>query len=308
MGSARRISRYHWGLIAMLGPYLIGLIGLIGLPALLTAGIAFTQYDALSLPQWLGLDNFGELLRDDKFWNGLRASLILVVVAVPLRVLGALGLALLVQSRGRATAFLRGAAYLPTLIPDIAYALVWLYLLNPLYGPLNGLSQIFASGVETEAVNPVATPGIWLTDPRAAQAAVILLLLFTVGEGMVLLLAALGEIPRDLYEDAELDGASGDQQVRHLTLPLLAPSLLLLTLRDVVFSFQASFVAAVIVTHGGPYYATTYLPYWIYRNANEFGRYGYAAAMTLVLYGITALLIGGLFLAARRWREVQYAG
>ncbi len=307
MGFAR-ISRYHWGLIAMLGPYLIGLIGLIGLPALLTAGIAFTQFDALSPPQWLGLDNFGELLRDDKFWNGLRASLILVVVAVPLRVLGALGLALLVQSRGRATAFLRGAAYLPTLIPDIAYALVWLYLLNPLYGPLNGLSQIFASGVETEAVNPVAIPGIWLTDPRAAQAAVILLLLFTVGEGMVLLLAALGEIPRDLYEAAELDGASGDQQVRHLTLPLLAPSLLLLTLRDVVFSFQASFVAAVIVTHGGPYYATTYLPYWIYRNATEFGRYGYAAAMTLVLYAITTLLIGGLFLAARRWREVQYAG
>ncbi len=308
MAFARRISRYHWGLIAMLGPYLIGLIGLIGLPALLTAGIAFTQYDALSPPQFLGFDNFAELLRDDKFWNGLRASLILVVVAVPLRVLGALGLALLVQSRGRATSFLRGAAYLPTLIPDVAYALIWLYLLNPLYGPLNGLSQIFAGGVETEAVNPVATPGIWLTDPRAAQAAVILLLLFTVGEGMVLLLAALGEIPRDLYEAAELDGASGDQQVRHLTLPLLAPSLLLLTLRDVVFSFQASFVAAVIVTQGGPYYATTYLPYWIYRNATEFGRYGYAAAMTLVLYAVTALVIGGLFLAARRWREVQYAG
>lgn len=308
MRTGRRISSYQGQLALMLAPYLVGMAGLIVLPALVALPLAFTDFDALSPPKFIGLANFAEMWSDTQFWNGLRASLILVVIAVPLRVAGALGLALLLQARGRVFSFLRGMAYLPTIIPDVAYALIWLYLLNPLYGPLNGLSQVFASVVERDLLPQGNRPGIWLTDPRAAQAAVILMLLFTVGEGFVLMLASLQEIPRDVYEAAALDGAAGDQQLRHITLPLLAPSLLLLTLRDIIFSFQASFVAAVIVTHGGPYYATTYLPYWIYRNSTEFARFGYAAAMTLVLYVVTAVIIGLLFWVARRWREVQYAG
>jgi multiple sugar transport system permease protein len=236
----------------------------------------------------------------------LTASLWLVVIAVPLRVLGALGLALLLRGRKRGFTVFRGLAYLPTIIPDVAYALVWLYIFNPLFGPLNNLSYIFKGGTENE-FTAGALPGIWLTDPRAAQAAVIIMLLFTIGEGFVLLLASLNEIPTELYEAAALDGAAGDQQVRHITLPHLAPSLLLLSLRDTIFIFQASFVAAVIVTKGGPYYATTYLPYWIYVNITEFQRFGYGAAMTWVLYIITALIIALQFWVARRWRGMQYA-
>lgn len=303
-----RVSSYHRQLLLMLGPYLIGLTGLIIVPALLAAPIAFTEFDALSPPRVVGLDNFAAMLEDAQFWNGLRTSLVLVAVAVPLRVLGALALALLLRARHRGFAFFRGAAYLPTIIPNVAYALVWLYIFNPLFGPLNGLSHIFQAGVETELLPPGGLPGIWLTDPRAAQAAVILMLLFTVGEGFVLLLASLNEIPKELYEAAALDGAAGDQQLLHITLPLLAPSLLLLSLRDTIFSFQASFVAAVIVTHGGPYYGTTYLPYWIYLNATEFQRFGYAAAMTWVLYGVTLVIILLQFRVARRWRGESYAG
>ena len=151
-------------------------------------------------------------------------------------------------------------------------------------------------------------PGVWLTDPRAAQVGVVFILLFTIGEGLVLLLAALHEIPHELHEQAAIDGAAGDQQLIHITLPLLAPALLLLSLRDTIFTLQASFVAAVIVTKGGPYYATTYLPFWIYLNSTEFQRFGYAAAMTWVLYGMTAAIIVLQFWIARRWREVQYAG
>jgi multiple sugar transport system permease protein len=293
----------------MMGPYLLGLIGLIGLPAVLTAWVSFTHYDALTAPDPAGLDNFVWMLTEDRtFLNGLQASLIVIVIAVPLRVAGAFGLALLVRAPGRLTGFLRGAGYLPTLIPDVAYAFVWLYLLNPLYGPLKDLSQMFASGVENEAILPGSVPGIWLTDPRAAQAAVIFMLLFTIGEGMVLLLAALHEIPQEIYEAAALDGVTPGQQIQHITLPLMMPSLLLLTLRDIVFTFQASFVAAKIVTEGGPLRATTYLPFWIYKNATDFGDYGYAAAMTLVMYLVTGVMIGGLFWVARRWREVQYVG
>ena len=301
-----RLSVYHRQLLVLLAPYLLGMLVLIIIPTLLAAPIAFTEYDALTPPRFVGLDNFGKILADPQFRNGLTASLWLVVIAVPLRVLGALGLALLLRARKRGFTLFRGLAYLPTIIPDVAYALVWLYIFNPLFGPLNNLSYIFQGAIETE-FSPGTLPGIWLTDPRAAQAAVIIMLLFTIGEGFVLLLASLNEIPAELYEAAALDGAAGDQQVRHITLPHLAPSLLLLSLRDTIFIFQASFVAAVIVTKGGPYYATTYLPYWIYVNITEFQRFGYGAAMTWVLYIITALIIGLQFWVARRWRGMQYA-
>jgi len=301
-----RLSVYHRQLLVLLLPYLLGLLVLVIIPTLLAAPIAFTEYDALSPPRFVGLDNFGKILADPQFRNGLTASLWLVVIAVPLRVLGALGLALLLRGRKRGFTVFRGLAYLPTIIPDVAYALVWLYIFNPLFGPLNNLSYIFQGAIENE-FTAGTVPGIWLTDPRAAQAAVIIMLLFTIGEGFVLLLASLNEIPTELYEAAALDGAAGDQQVRHITLPHLAPSLLLLSLRDTIFIFQASFVAAVIVTKGGPYYATTYLPYWIYVNITEFQRFGYGAAMTWVLYIITALIIALQFWVARRWRGMQYA-
>ncbi|MEO8285116.1 MAG: sugar ABC transporter permease [Chloroflexota bacterium] len=273
----------------------------------MTAPIAFVDFDALSPPRPVGLDNFREMRRDDQFWNGLKASLILLLIAVPLRVCGALLLALLLRARQWGFGFFRGVAYLPTIIPDVAYALVWLYIFNPLYGPLNSISQMFASGAENELMPAGAPPGIWLTDPRAAQVAIMLMLMFTVGEGFVLLLAGLHEIPGDIYDAAALDGASGFDQVTRITLPLLAPSLILLTVRDTIFVLEASFVAATIVTLGGPYYATSYLPFWIYQNVTDFQRFGYGAAMTWVLFAITLAVVAVQFWVARRWRGIQYA-
>jgi multiple sugar transport system permease protein len=304
-----RISSYHWHALLMMTPFLLGLLMLVIVPALLAAPLAFTTFDALSPPRLVGWANFPRLRDDPLFWTGLRASLFLVVVAVPLRLLGALGLALLLQSRRRFFALFRGAAYLPTVIPSVAYALTWLYIFNPLYGPINDLSWWFYSQPSsvTFDYSGGARPGIWLIDPLAAQVGVILLLLFTVGEGFVLLLAALREIPPELYDAAAIDGASPARQLRDITLPLLAPSLLLVSLRDTVYCFQASFAAAVIITHGGPYYATTYLPYWIYLNVVEFQQLGYAAAMTWVLYGLTAGIIVLQFWVLGRWRGVSYA-
>ena len=117
----------------MLGPYLLGMVVLIIIPALLVVPIAFTQFDALSPPQPVGLANFTEMLADQRFQSGVQLSLALALVAVPLRVLGALLLALVLQARRRGFGLFRGAAYLPTIIPDVAYALVWLYIFNPLY-------------------------------------------------------------------------------------------------------------------------------------------------------------------------------
>lgn len=137
MTATDRRSRRQLAL--MLAPYLVGLVGLVLLPAAVTLALAFTEYDLLRPPRWVGLDNFAALLDDPVFRVSLTNSLVFALVAVPLRVLFALGLALLLHRRAVGVGSARTAAVLPTAVPEIAYGLLWLWLLNPLYGPVNQL-------------------------------------------------------------------------------------------------------------------------------------------------------------------------
>jgi multiple sugar transport system permease protein len=136
------------------------------------------------------------------------------------------------------------------------------------------------------------------------MAVVIVMSLFQLGEGFLVLMATRQEVPEELYELAELEGARPAGTFRRVTLPMMAPTLLLLALRDVVFSFQATFVPALIVTKGGPPpYATTFLPLFIYDNGFEYLRFGYAAAATLVMFLVTAVIVAVQFRVVRRWRR-----
>jgi multiple sugar transport system permease protein len=118
------------------------------------------------------------------------------------------------------------------------------------------------------------------------------------------MLAAFNQIPHELGEAAQVDGASGKQRFLHITLPLLAPAILLLLFRDTVLSFQTNFVPGLITTGGGPYHATRFLPIYIWENASEYQRFGYAAAMTWVMYAVTLVIIALQFIVARRWRDL----
>ena len=277
----------------MLAPYVLGIAALIVLPALVTFALALFEYDLIGSPDWRGLGNFTDLWDDDVFRISLRNSLYFILFAVPLRLLGAVGLALLLHRRFRGVAAYRTGAYLPTVVPDVAYALLWLWIFNPLYGPLN-LAIGSLGG---------PTPG-WLTDPRAAQAAIVIMSLFQLGEGFVVALAARQSIPAELYEVAGVEGARAWHVLRRVTLPLMAPVLLLLMFRDTIFSFQFNFVPALIVTGGGPPpYATTYVPLFVYRNAFEYLRYGYAAAATLTMFAITALIVYVQYRIVKRYRH-----
>jgi multiple sugar transport system permease protein len=280
------------GLALMLAPYLFGLAALVLFPAAITFWLALYQYDLIRSPEWIGLDNFRELAEDDIFRTSVRNSLMFILFAVPLRLLGALAFALLLHERFRGAGAYRTATYLPTVVPDVAYALLWLWILNPLYGPLNLVLAELGF-----------TPPLWLTDPLHAQWAVILMSLFQIGEGFLVALATRQSLPRELYELASLEWASPLYVFRRVTLPLMAPTLLLLLFRDTIFSFQANFVPALIIFDGGPPpYATTYLPLFVYTNAFEYLRYGYAAAATLVMFGVTAAIIFAQYLVVRRWR------
>ena len=276
----------------MLTPYLLGLLLLEAVPAAMGLPLAFTDYNGLRPAEWIGFDNFVELARDEIFRLSVYNSLFYVGLAVPLRLLGALGLALLLHRRLRGGGGYRAAVYLPTVVPDIAWALLWLWLLNPAYGPANQLLGL------------VGLPGpAWMVEEYGARFAVVLMMVWQIGEGLVVCLAARGDIPGEVLEQAAVDGGTAWQTFWRVMLPLLAPVLLILLFRDTIFSLQANFVPALILGNGGgPNYATTFLPMYIYTNAFDYLRMGYAMAMTWAMYGLTALLLVAQYRVAVRWR------
>lgn len=297
-------TRERRQLALMLAPYLLGLTALIALPAIVTFALSLAEYDLIRAPRFVALDNFRELVSDDVFSIALRNSLVFAAIAVPLRLLAALGLALLLHRRFRGAVLHRSAVVLPFVVPDVAYGLLWLWLLNPLYGPINRLLEWGGTAQHTAFGYPSPQ---WLTHPNDARAAIILMSLFTIGEGFVILLAIRQGISRELYDMAQVEDADSLFVFWRVTLPLMTPVLLLLLARDTIFSFQATFVPALIVTEGGPPpYATTYVPLFVYRNGFEYLRYGYAAAATVTMLALTAAIVYAQWRVIRRWRRAFF--
>ena len=207
----RTERRWLW---MMAGPFLVGVVVLVAGPAILTIVMAFFRWDLVSSPEFVGFANFDGLADDEIFRTSLRNSLAFVAVAVPLRLIVAVGLALALQRRGRAAT---GAVLAPSVVPEAALALAWLWIFNPLYGPLNLLLE--ALGLPTPS---------WLTQPGPARWAVILMSLFTIGEAFLLASVARRSIPRELYDLATEQGARAWGRLLRVTVPMLAPVLLLI--------------------------------------------------------------------------------
>ncbi|HET9345414.1 MAG TPA: sugar ABC transporter permease [Candidatus Limnocylindrales bacterium] len=286
------------GLWLLLLPYLIGLIALVAVPAAVTLGLAAFDYDLVRPPVFAGLDNVGRLMADDVFAITVRNSVSFVLLSVPLRLLAALGLALLLhRPTMRGGGAYRVIVLLPIVIPEVALAIAWLWVFNPLHGPLNAVLASIGLG-------PVA----WLTDPGSTQLAMVVVSVFAIGEAFIVAIAARRAIPADLNDMAIVDGASSSRMLRHVTLPLMLPILVLLVLRDVVFALQATFVPSLVMTGGGPPpYATTYGPLFIYQQAFEFLRYGYAAAAAAFFLLLSGVLVLVQVRLLRRWRHWAWA-
>jgi multiple sugar transport system permease protein len=281
----------------LLAPFLVGVLTLVVGPAALTIGLSLFDADLVTAPIARGLGNFDELLADPIFGAAVRNSLIFIAAAVPLRALAALAAALLLHRSFRGARAYRTIVFVPSAVPEIAFALAWLWILNPLYGPIN--VSLAAIGIDGPA---------WLSDPWAARFGLVLMSAFTIGEGFLIAVATRRAIPAELYDLAALEGSRDWQTLRRVTLPLMAPTLVLLLIRDTIYSFQSTFVPAIVVTDGGPPpYATTFLPVFIYRNGFQYLRFGYAAAATVVMLAITAVLIIAQYAILRRWRHARVA-
>lgn len=290
MNKVRSLS-YHSRLRLLLLPYLVGVLVLVVIPALLSFSLAFFRYDALSPPRWVGTLNFILVYTDELFALSVQNAAALVLLPVPLRVMGAFLLARLLLRNGRFLAWFRAAIYLPSIIPPAAYALAWLWILNPLFGPVNLLLR--SVGLSAPA---------WFADPLWARPGLILMSLWQIGEGFLVCLAALQDIPPSLEDAARVDGANGRQLFRYITLPLMAPILLLLSFRDAILTFQESLATVLLTTGGGPYYSTYTLPLFIYEQGFDLFSFGTASAALWVMYLLTGLIVLLLYVIARQWQ------
>lgn len=290
MSKLRHLS-YHNRLHLLLLPYLLGVLLLVILPALLSFSLAFFRYDALSPPRWVGTLNFTLIYTDELFALSVQNAAALVLLPVPLRVAGAFLVACLLRRNGRFLGWFRAAIYLPSVIPSAAYALAWLWILNPLFGPLNLLLRSIGLNAPS-----------WFVDPMWAKPGLILMSLWQIGEGFLVCLAALQDIPPSLEEAARVDGANGRQLFRYITLPLMAPILLLLSFRDAILTFQESLATLLLTTGGGPYYNTYTLPLFIYEQGFDLLSFGTASASLWVMYLLTGLIVLLLYVVARQWQ------
>ena len=277
----------------MAAPFLIGVAVLVVGPVIVSLVASFFEWDLVRPPRLIGADNYEELVGDPVFRISLRNSLLYVATALPIRVAGAGLLALLFTSRARIARAGRLAVFAPTVLPEAAYALVWLWLLNPLYGPVN--LALGAAGLPTPS---------WLTEATPARWAIVLIAAFQLGQGFAIALAARAMIPGELLDLAASCGARPLSAFARVTFPLMMPALFLVTLADLALALQATFVPALLVTEGGPPpYATTYLPTFVYVQGFEYLRYGYAAAATVLGLALAASLGWLAFRLLLRWRS-----
>ena len=242
------------------------------IPVFMAFYLSFTNYDVLSRMDWVGLDNYRKLYTDSLLWQTFRNVLFYTVIFVPLNILTSLLIALLLNKAVRGVKVFRTLNYLPTLTSAVAAATVWLWVLHPEFGLLNGFLSYF--GVTGRA---------WLSETRTAMASVIMVTLWqAVGSNMVIYLAGLQGVPDYLYESAKLDGANAVQRFRYITWPQLRPTTFLVSTMSIIGALQL-FDQAFVLTQGGPANATKTPVYLIYQQGFNQLQMGYASAQAFVL-------------------------
>ncbi len=276
-------------------PFVLGVLGFKLFPFVMSFALSFTQYDIIDPPIFTGLENYRELFGEDLlFRKSLGVTLLFAVLAVPLRVGFALFIAHVLNFQLRGINYFRAAFYLPSILGgSIAVAVLWRFIFAK-YGLVNGI-------LAKLNIEPIA----WLADENFSMWTIVLLFTWQFGSAMVIFLAALQNVPQSLYEAAEIDGASRNQQFWKITVPLITPVIFFNMIMQMVQAFQ-EFNGPYAITEGGPLNSTYVLALYIYDQSFRFFNLGYGAALSWVLFGLVAGLSALSFWSSRYW--VFYAG
>ncbi|MGQ9631614.1 MAG: carbohydrate ABC transporter permease [bacterium] len=282
--------------LLFISPWAIGYLCFILYPMVASLYYSLTDYDVVTPPFFIGFDNYKEMFFEDNlFWTSLYNTLYYAAFLIPLSLLTGITIAAILNMKVRGMALYRTVFYVPTIVPLVASSLLWVWILNPRLGIVNAL--LAKMGIQG--------PG-WFADPRWSKPALIFMGMWFVGQPIVIYLAGLQDIPQDLYDAATVDGANGWQRFRNVTIPLLTPVIFFNLVMELIGTFQVFTRLYVINSSGGPLNSTLFYALYLYQNAFQYFKMGYASAMAWVLFIIIMVLTLIVFRTSRRW--VYYRG
>lgn len=286
MSSSRREAITFYLCIS---PWLIGFVAFVLGPMLASFYFSLTNWTLLSPPVWAGLDNYARMATDPLVLQSLKITGLFTLAYVPLDLMGGLALALLMNQKVRGISIFRTVYYLPSVISGVAYVVLWMWIFHPSAGLVNTLLAY------------VGIPGPrWLASPDWALPAIVIMSLWGLGRSMVIYLAGLQGVPAHLYEAAALDGANTWQQFWAITLPLLTPTIFFNLVLSIIGTAQ-TFTQAFVATNGGPLNATLFYVLYLYRQAFQMFRMGYASALAWALFVIVMVLTLLVVRSGRSW-------
>ncbi len=294
--SANRKRRQALTGLAFASPFLIGFILLTAYPIIASAYYGFTDFNLFQEPKWVGLDNYAQMMVDDRFWKALANTAFLTIFGVPLTIaIGIVG-AHLLNLPVRGQPLFRALVYLPSIVPIVVGGYLWRWMLNAQYGYVNWFLGLFG----------IAGPG-WLVEPAWTKPAIILMSLWTVGGTMIIYLAALKDVPRELYEAASIDGAGWFARFWSITWPSVSSVTLFQVVVSVIAYLQIFAQPYLLAqerlnnaTAGPDQSMLTYAMY-LFQNAFSFLKMGYASAMAWILFLITLAITIVILISSRRW-------
>lgn len=283
-----------WGIICVTPAVLGFLIWQLG-PIVGSLFIAFTDWRIAGTPNWIGTQNFERIFTEDRiFWKSLNVTFYYAFGSVPLRLLFAFALAVLLNQQIRGLPIFRTIFYLPSIVPIIASSILWIWLFNPDFGLLNAI------------LRPLGFPKIqWIYASDTVIPSLILMSLWDVGPMMIIFLAGLQGVPRQLYEAVEIDGGNAWHRLRHITIPLITPTILFNLILSIIGAMQ-TFVQPYIMTNGGPNNNSMLYVLYLYQKAFQQSQMGYASALAWILFVIIAVLSFIVIRTSSSW--VYYEG
>jgi multiple sugar transport system permease protein len=288
-----------------MSPWIIGFSVFIVYPMVSSLYFSFTHYDLLGSPQWVGFANYKYMFTEDiLFWKAIKNTVWFIAVAVPLQIVFAIATATLLTKPRKGVKVYRTLYFLPAIAPIVAGSLAFLFLFNPAYGPINK----FLSGIG------FGKPPTWFYSPGSSKWALVILALWGIGEAMIIFLAGLLDVPRHLYEAADIEGGSAWQKFRHVTLPMITPVIFFSLVIGVIQAFQyftQAYVASTTLggqrsSLGAPQNSLLFYSIYLFQQGFSYFRMGYASAMAWVLFIITMICTLVLIKTSNRW--VHYQG